>query len=86
MSYTFRPRLWMALNTTYYTGGRTTVNGSINADRQSNSRAGLTLSMPTGKDYSLKFSWSRGATTRIGSSFTSYGVALQYAWLDKPGR
>jgi hypothetical protein len=86
VSYTFKPRLWVALNTTYYTGGRTTVDGNVNPDRQSNSRAGLTFSMPVGKDYSLKFTWSRGATTRIGSNFTSYGVGLQYAWLDKPGK
>jgi len=86
VSYTFRPRMWVALNTTYYEGGQTTLNGLAKADRQSNSRAGITFSMPVGKDYSLKLNWSRGATTRIGSNFTTYGVGLQYAWLDKPGR
>ena len=84
VSYTFRPRMWMALNTTYYQGGRTTVNGNLNEDRQSNSRAGLTFSMPMGQKYSLKFNVSRGATTRIGSNFTSFGAAIQYAWMDKP--
>jgi len=84
VSYTFKPRLWVALNTTYYEGGQTTLNGDSKADRQSNSRAGITVSMPVGKKYSLKVNWSRGATTRIGSSFTNYGVALQYAWFDKP--
>jgi hypothetical protein len=84
VSYTFKPRMWIALNTTYYEGGRTTVNGTLNDDRQENSRVGLTFSMPAGKSYSLKFNWSRGATTRFGSSFDTYGVALQYAWLDKP--
>ena len=86
VSFTFRPRMWVALNTTYYEGGQTTLNGVDKADRQSNSRAGLTFSMPVGKDYSLKINWSRGATTRIGSNFTTYGLGLQYAWLDKPGR
>jgi hypothetical protein len=84
VSYTFRPRLWVALNTTYYDGGQTTVGGVSKADRQSNSRAGLTFSMPLGKEYSLKVNWSRGATTRIGSNFTTFGVGLQYAWMDKP--
>ena len=83
VSYTFRPRLWVALNTTYYDGGQTTVGGVSKADRQSNSRAGLTFSMPLGKEYSLKLNWSRGATTRIGSNFTTFGVGLQYAWMDK---
>jgi len=86
VSYNFKPRLWVALNTTYYQGGQTTVDGTHNADRQSNSRAGLTFSMPVGDRYSLKFTWSRGATTRIGSNFTNYGVGLQYAWMDKPAR
>jgi hypothetical protein len=83
VSYTFKPRLWLALNTTYYQGGQTTINGVSKDDRQSNSRAGLTFSMPLGKDYSLKFNWSRGATTRIGSNFTTYGIGLQYAWMDR---
>jgi hypothetical protein len=86
VSYTIKPRLWVALNTTYYEGGQTTVDGVHKADRQSNSRAGLTFSMPVGKSYSLKVSWNRGATTRIGSNFTTFGVGLQYAWMDKPGR
>ena len=84
VSYTFKPRMWLALNTTYYQGGQTTVNGVGKDDRQSNSRAGITFSMPVGQKYSLKFNWSRGATTRIGSNFTSYGLGLQYGWLDKP--
>jgi len=82
MSYTFKPRLWLALNTTYYEGGQTTLDGVAKHDRQANSRAGLTFSTPLGKNYSLKFNWSRGATTRIGSNFTTYGIGLQYAWLD----
>jgi hypothetical protein len=84
LSYSFRPRLWMAFDATFYNGGRTTVDGVINADRQSNSRAGLTLSTPLGQKYSLKFNWSRGATTRVGSSFSTYGIGLQYAWMDRP--
>ena len=86
VSYTFKPRLWLALNTTYYFGGQTTIDGIHKQDRQSNSRAGLTFSMPVGNRYSIKLSWSRGATTRIGSNFTNYGASLQYAWMDKPSR
>ena len=50
VSYTFKPRLWLALNTTYYEGGETTLNGDGKADRQSNSRAGITFSMPVGQE------------------------------------
>jgi hypothetical protein len=86
VTYMINARSWLALNTTYYTGGQTTLDGTTKHDRQANSRAGLTLSLPMGKRYSLKCSWSRGATTRIGSDFTNYSVAIQYAWLDRAAR
>jgi hypothetical protein len=82
VSYTFRPRLWLALNGIFYEGGRTTVDGVRKDDRQSNSRYGLTLSVPLGRTQSLKLSWSEGASTRIGSDFTNYGIAWQYTMID----
>lgn len=81
-SYTFRPRMWAAVDATYYAGGTTTTDGIHKADRQSNSRVGLTFAVPIGIRQSLKLSWSDGATTRIGSDFSSYGIAWQYTWLD----
>lgn len=78
VSYTFRPRLWLALNATYYDGGRTTLNGVKKDDRQSNSRYGLTLSVPIAQRQSLKLNWNDGATTRFGSDFSSWGIAWQY--------
>ena len=54
VSYTFRPRLWLALNATYYDGGRSTLDGVEKDDRQSNSRYGLTLSVPIAQRQSLK--------------------------------
>jgi hypothetical protein len=82
VNYTFRPKLWLAFNATYYDGGRTTVDGLRKDDRQSNSRYGLTLSLPLGASQSLKFNWNDGASTRIGSDFTSYGITWQYTMLD----
>jgi hypothetical protein len=82
VSYSFRPRLWLAADATYYTGGRTTLDGVQKADRQSNSRIGLTMSLPIGKGQSLKLNWSEGASTRIGGDFTTIGVAWQWAWFD----
>jgi len=78
VSYTFRPKLWLAFNALYYDGGRTTIDGVHKDDRQSNSRYGITLSLPVGSSQSLKFNWNDGATTRIGSDFTSYGITWQY--------
>lgn len=82
VSYTIRPRAWIALDSTYYFGGETSANGIDAGDRKENSRVGLTLSVPMGRSQSLKFSYSRGATARLGSNFTTFGVGWQYSWLD----
>lgn len=84
VSYTIRPRAWVAVDGTYYFGGETSANGVEANDRKENARVGVTLSLPVGKSHSLKFNWSKGATARLGSNFTTYGVAWQYSWLDKP--
>lgn len=81
VSYTFRPRLWLALNATYYDGGRSTLDGVKKDDRQSNSRYGLTLSVPVAQRQSLKLNWNDGASTRIGSDFSTWGIAWQYMHL-----
>lgn len=82
VSYTFVPRLWLAVDYTYYTGGRTTVNGVIQEDLQKNSRVGVTLAIPIARNQSFKFAWSRGASTSIGSDFTTYSFGYQLFWLD----
>lgn len=83
VSYTFGPRLWLAGSWTYYTGGRTTVDSVRKADWQSNQRYGITASVPLWRTQSLKFSWSKGASTRIGSDFTTYSLAWQIGWFGK---
>lgn len=82
VAYVFRPRLWLALDGTYYDGGRSTIDGVHKDDRQTNSRVGMTLAVPIGPRQSLKFSWSQGASTRIGSDFTAYGIAWQYTHIQ----
>lgn len=80
VGYTFRPRLWVAADATWYRGGKTTVDGVRNSDLQKTSRIGLTLSLPIARGHSLKLAWSDGMRTRIGSDFTTWTVAWQYAW------
>jgi hypothetical protein len=84
VSYTFRPQLWLALDSTYYFDGETSANGVPAHDRKDNSRVGLTLSVPAAKGQSIKISYSRGATARLGSNFDTYGLAWQYSWFAKP--
>ena len=82
VSYTFRPRLWLAFDFTWYTGGRTQIDGVSQADRQENSRAGLTLSVPVSSRQSVKLSWSTGTSTRIGGDFDSLSLTWQYLWFN----
>lgn len=78
--YTFRPRLWAAFDANFYTGGRTSVDGSLNQDLQKNSRVGITVAVPLDPRQSLKFSYSRGAFTTIGADFHALAVGYQYLW------
>jgi hypothetical protein len=79
-SYTFRPRLWLAGDATFYTGGRTTVDGVEKADLQRNTRLGLTLAVPVTRKTGLKASWSRGIVTRVGGDFQTFAVGYQVLW------
>jgi hypothetical protein len=87
VSYTLRPGLWLAGSANWYGGGDTTVDGVGNADRQDSTRLGLTLSVPLSRAWSLKLAWSDGVTTRVGSDFSTFSVAWQYAWQSaRPAR
>jgi hypothetical protein len=84
VSYTFAPGLWLSGDATYYAGGRSTVGGVRNDDRQEATRVGLTLSLPIAEGYSLKLAWTDTVATRLaGSGFTTWMVTFQIAWFDK---
>ena len=78
--YTLRRRMWLAVNATYFTGGQTTVNGVVNADRQRNSRVGATFSLPVAERQSIKLAAAKGVTTRFGGHLRTLAVAWQYTW------
>lgn len=83
ISYTIRPFMWVALNTTYYVGGKTSVNDLYKDDRQSNARIGVTGSMPLSKRSTIKLSVSTGAIVRSGQDFTAYSFGYQYSWIKR---
>jgi hypothetical protein len=83
ISYNIRPNMWAAINMTFYTGGRTSVDGSEKNDRQSNSRIGATVVLPVGKLNSVKMAISTGAIVRYGTDFTSISIGWQSFFLRK---
>lgn len=77
VSYTLAHRAWIAVNGTWYSGGRTTLNGVRNADLQRNTRLGATYAQPIGRRQSVKVAYSTGATTRFGADFRTISVGWQ---------
>jgi hypothetical protein len=78
--YSFPRGIWGSLDVTYFTGGRTTLDGARNFDIQQNWRVGGTLALPVDPYNSIKFYASRGVSSRTGNDYDLLGVAWQYRW------
>jgi hypothetical protein len=77
VSYSIGRRAWLAVNGTWYSGGRTRIDGVAKADLQRNTRLGATWSQPLARRQSFKLAYSTGATTRIGADFRTLTAAWQ---------
>ena len=77
--YEFFPALWGALDATYYTGGRTAIDGE-KGEQLGNARLGLTMALSMSRHQSIKFFGSNGVYSRSGGDFWAAGVAWQIRW------
>ena len=77
-TYNFSPTLWGGLDFTYYVGGRTSVNGTLNEDLQSNTRWGAILAQTLDRYNSIKLHANGGVVARTGTDFKTLGIAWQY--------
>jgi hypothetical protein len=78
--YGFQSGIWVALDGTYYTGGRTTVDGVRGNDLQENTRLGATVALPVNRHNSIKLYGSTGVSARTGANFDIVGIAWQFRW------
>ena len=78
--YRFGAPLWTSFDGTYYGGGKTTLDGVENDDRQSNARIGLTLALSVNRNNSIKLYASKAVSTRIGGDFDLIGLGWQVRW------
>jgi hypothetical protein len=76
----FGAGIWVALDASHYRGGKTVTEGVPDRNLQSNTRLGLTTSMPINRRHSVKVAFSTGTATRTGSDFDTLVVAWQYRW------
>jgi hypothetical protein len=83
VSYTIRPRLWVAADATWYRGGASRVGDGPPSVALENSRAGVTMSVPIGGRYSLKAAYTSGVSVRTGTNFNTVSVAWQVLWLQR---
>jgi hypothetical protein len=83
LSYTIKPKMWLALDLTYYTGGKSSVNDIYKNDQQKNSRIGGTFVFPVLKRSTIKLAASTGAIIRAGADFNTYSIGWQTTWMDK---
>lgn len=80
----FSRTLWGAADANLWHGGKTVLGGRRSDDLQHNSRVGLTFAWQVAPRHGLRFAASRGAFTRIGGDFNSFGVSYSYTWMKKP--
>jgi len=86
VGYTIRPRLWVAADATFYSGGRVVTDGVPATVREENTRIGLTASIPMRRSNSLKLAWSTGAVTRLGGNFVTWSLVWQTTHIRIPAR
>ena len=85
LSYDVNPRLWISTDFNYWRGGRVTVDGVTSGQSlQSNSRVGVTASVPLTRRQSVKISYSDGLVVRFGGEFKTLSIGWQYSWFGRP--
>ena len=77
--YSFTAGIWLGLDGTYYTGGRTTVDGR-KGESLGNARVGLTLALPINRYNSIKLYANTGVYTKTGGDFDTLGILWQFRW------
>ena len=77
--YEISPALWTAFDATYYTGGRTTIDGE-KGERLENVRLGLTTALSVSRHQSIKLFGSAGVYNRTENNFWAVGLAWQFRW------
>jgi len=77
VSYTLYRRAWLAGESTWYSGGKSTVDGQPTSVPYRNTRFGATLAVPIASRQSIKVAFSTGAATRSGADFQTVTVGWQ---------
>jgi hypothetical protein len=77
-SYYFKNRMWISINTTWFNGGQTSVNGVSKGNLLDNWRIGGTWSVPIAKGQSVKLQFHVGVFTTSGYDYDIVSLGYQY--------
>jgi hypothetical protein len=78
VSYYFKNRMWISLNTTWFNGGQTSVNGVSKGNLLDNWRIGGTWSLPIAKGQSVKLQFHVGVFTTSGYDYDIVSLGYQH--------
>jgi Putative MetA-pathway of phenol degradation len=83
LSYNLKPKMWFALDATYYAGGQSSIDNILKDDRHDNTRIGATFVFPLLKHSTIKLAASTGAVVRVGEDFNTFSIGWQTLWIKK---
>jgi len=78
--YDLTPHQWVSVDTNYFFGGDTSLDGVPSDSRQNNSRLGLTWTISLNSKHLLKFLAHTGVIGRISNNSDTFTVAWTYRW------
>lgn len=78
--YYFPNNSWLSAGATYFTGGKTFLNGTQIFGTQENWRISGTFSYPINAHNSIRLTAAQGIYSRSNSSYNAVGVSWQYFW------
>ena len=79
IAYIFSPKIWASIAFGAVANGKTAIDGIKKDNAQKNSRFGAVFSYKTSKKTNLKFIFTNGLSTNVGTDFNSYLIG--YSWL-----
>jgi len=75
--YRFRRGLWGAVSSRQSLGGETSVDGGEKLAHESNNRIGITIAVPLGSRFALKFAGTTGIASTAGNDYDTAAAVLQ---------
>lgn len=78
--YYFKNQMWLGLNGTWFSGGKTEVDDLPAGSVINSSRIGATFSMPLSRSQSIKLQYNTGVFKDLGLNYDSVSLSYQYVF------